>query len=105
MTTQEFLHGRRSMREEAAKFIETTAGQQPCDCIETDDKGFRLSRCYCQNYGDNAQAASWCTDMNTAVAVRSIQEYVEIHDSDCSMHNMPAYPNEPCDCSVSNGDR
>lgn len=24
-----------------------------------------------------------------------------IHDSDCSMHNMPAYPNGPCDCSVS----
>ena len=22
-----------------------------------------------------------------------------VHDSDCSMHNMPAYPNGPCDCS------
>ncbi|KKK95941.1 hypothetical protein LCGC14_2667800 [marine sediment metagenome] len=20
------------------------------------------------------------------------------HDSDCSVHNMPAYPNGPCDC-------
>lgn len=23
------------------------------------------------------------------------------HDSDCAMHNAPAYPNGPCDCSVS----
>lgn len=23
-----------------------------------------------------------------------------LHDSDCSVHNMPAYPNEPCDCSI-----
>lgn len=23
-----------------------------------------------------------------------------LHDSDCSQHNMPAYPNEPCDCSI-----
>jgi hypothetical protein len=22
------------------------------------------------------------------------------HDSDCATHNMPAYPNGPCDCSV-----
>lgn len=22
------------------------------------------------------------------------------HDSDCATHNMPAYPNEPCDCSL-----
>ncbi len=22
------------------------------------------------------------------------------HDSDCSVHNMPAYPNGPCDCVV-----
>lgn len=21
-----------------------------------------------------------------------------MHMSDCSVHNMPAYPNEPCDC-------
>lgn len=104
MTTQEFLHGRRSMREEVAAFIEKTAGEKPCDCIETDD-GFQRARCSCHNYDDNARAASWCTDMNTAVAVRTIPEYVKIHDSDCSMHNMPAYPNGPCDCSVSNGER
>jgi len=24
-----------------------------------------------------------------------------IHDSDCSVHNMPAYPNKPCDCAIS----
>ena len=24
-----------------------------------------------------------------------------VHDSDCSQHNEPAYPNEPCDCSAS----
>lgn len=24
-----------------------------------------------------------------------------MHDSDCSQHNEPAYPNEPCDCSAS----
>jgi len=24
-----------------------------------------------------------------------------LHDSDCAVHNMPAYPNGPCDCSVS----
>lgn len=23
------------------------------------------------------------------------------HDSDCATHNEPAYPNGPCDCSVS----
>lgn len=23
------------------------------------------------------------------------------HDSDCAMHNMPATPNGPCDCSLS----
>lgn len=23
------------------------------------------------------------------------------HDSDCAVHNMPASPNGPCDCSVS----
>lgn len=23
------------------------------------------------------------------------------HDSDCATHNMPAYPNGPCNCSVS----
>ena len=22
------------------------------------------------------------------------------HDSDCAVHSMPAYPNEPCDCSL-----
>ena len=22
------------------------------------------------------------------------------HDSDCSVYNMPAYPNGPCDCSI-----
>lgn len=25
----------------------------------------------------------------------------KIHDSDCALHNEPAYPNGPCDCSVS----
>ncbi len=24
-----------------------------------------------------------------------------VHDSDCAMHNEPAYPNGPCDCSLS----
>ena len=23
-----------------------------------------------------------------------------IHDSDCAVHNEPAYPNGPCDCGV-----
>jgi hypothetical protein len=23
------------------------------------------------------------------------------HDSDCSVHNMPAYPNKKCDCKLS----
>ena len=23
-----------------------------------------------------------------------------VHDSDCAVHNMPAYPNGPCDCRV-----
>lgn len=27
----------------------------------------------------------------------------EPHDSDCSMHNEPAYPNGECDCSVKEG--
>ena len=26
------------------------------------------------------------------------------HDSDCAVHNMPAYPNEPCNCSLSSAD-
>jgi hypothetical protein len=26
---------------------------------------------------------------------------VDLHDSDCSTHNEPAYPNGPCDCSLS----
>ena len=26
------------------------------------------------------------------------------HDSDCSVHNMPAYPNEPCNCSLSSAE-
>lgn len=25
---------------------------------------------------------------------------IDIHDSDCATHNMPAYPNGPCDCTV-----
>lgn len=28
-------------------------------------------------------------------------ETMQVHDSDCSLHNEPAYPNGPCDCSVS----
>lgn len=28
-----------------------------------------------------------------------------IHDSDCAQHNMPAYPNGPCDCSITRGAR
>lgn len=24
-----------------------------------------------------------------------------LHDSDCSVHNEPAYPNGPCDCRLS----
>jgi len=27
-----------------------------------------------------------------------------IHDSDCSVHNEPAFPNGECDCSKSKGD-
>lgn len=23
-----------------------------------------------------------------------------VHDSDCALHNMPAYPNGECDCSA-----
>ncbi len=26
---------------------------------------------------------------------------IDLHDSDCATHNEPAYPNGPCDCSVS----
>lgn len=31
--------------------------------------------------------------------VRTTMERL-IHDSDCAMHNMPAYPNGPCDCGA-----
>lgn len=34
---------------------------------------------------------------NAAAPIKS----APMHDSDCSQHNEPAYPNEPCDCSVS----
>lgn len=27
------------------------------------------------------------------------------HDSHCSVHNEPAYPNGPCDCALSKGDK
>ncbi len=39
--------------------------------------------------------------------LRLAHEFIEgvlqtaIHDSDCALHNMPAYPNGPCDCSLS----
>ena len=29
----------------------------------------------------------------------------DIHASDCSSHNAPAYQSEPCDCGVSDGRR
>ncbi|MDE5451355.1 hypothetical protein GWE18_00495 [Bradyrhizobium sp. CSA112] len=101
MTSPEFLQGRISMREEAAALIERVAGKQPCDCVERSENGFWMDRCHCQNYGDKGQISSWCTDMNAAAALRSIPEMVASHDSDCATHNMPAYPNGPCDCSVS----
>lgn len=34
---------------------------------------------------------------NAAAPIKS----TPVHDSDCSQHNEPAYPNEPCDCSAS----
>lgn len=30
------------------------------------------------------------------------QHTIDRHDSDCATHNMPAYPNGPCNCSLSN---
>lgn len=99
MTTQEIITGRISMREDAASLVEKLAGKQPCDCVKKDEHGFWIDRCSCRNFDDKGRISSWCTDMNTATAIRSIPE-MQFHDSDCALHNMPAYPNGPCDCSV-----
>lgn len=101
MTTQETITGRISMREDAANLVEKLAGDQPCDCAEKDELGFWINSCSCRNYDDKGRISSWCTDMNTATTIRSIPEMQPIHDSECAQHNMPAYPNGPCDCSVS----
>lgn len=99
MNDKIIVFARIGMREEAARLVERCAGKQPCDCASKDDSGFWRDECQCRNFDDKGRIASWCSDMNTATAIRSIPEHV-VHDSDCSLHNMPAYPNGPCDCSV-----
>ena len=44
------------------------------------------------NYPEEAMEASW----NAAIA----SQKTGIHWSDCAQHNMPAYPNGPCDCGA-----
>lgn len=34
------------------------------------------------------------------IAIRRTDEFIDNHDSDCATHNMPAYPNGPCDCRL-----
>lgn len=72
MSSEDFINGRKSAVAEAVALIEKAAGEQPCDCVEKDEKGFYLNRCYCQNYDDKGRVSSWCADMNTARAVSSI---------------------------------
>ncbi len=36
---------------------------------------------------------------NQLMDTQFIRAKVEAHDSDCAVHNMPAYPNGKCDCS------
>jgi hypothetical protein len=40
---------------------------------------------------EHAQSVMWMED---AIAAKSASQ----HSSDCAVHNMPAYPNGPCDC-------
>jgi hypothetical protein len=105
MTARDIISGRISMREEAAALVEKAAGKQPCDCVEKMQNGFWRDQCGCRNYDDKGRVSAWCADMNTAVAIRTIPDMQSIHDSDCALHNMPAYPNEPCDCSLTRTER
>lgn len=46
---------------------------------------------------DDPDDAADCVKAAAISTVRALQ----VHDSDCALHNMPAMPNGPCDCSLS----
>lgn len=92
---------RNSVIEECALAIQASNGECPCECA---GRG-----CDCGNYGDAAEAASWAAGNAFAATVRKLKtdhcmcaacKDGVLHKSDCSVHNMPAYPNGPCDCGA-----
>lgn len=50
--------------------------------------------------GDTLEQFSYCLDTGET-KVTGKWSLLPLHDSDCAVHNMPAFPNGPCDCSVS----
>src|SRR5690606_223599 len=48
----------------------------PCDCIEQVDGAF-VSRCYCSNSGDYADAVSWCSEQATAAKFAALTARVK----------------------------
>jgi hypothetical protein len=65
--------------EAAAKVAEP--GRKPCACIEMDDGGYWQQTCQCSNSGDLADAQAWCSEMNTAAAIRALQPPPDLGDA------------------------
>lgn len=55
---------------------------------DTDSKS-RLARLHIQRGGCQCDAC-----------MESVRNGLEAHDSDCAVHNEPAYPVGPCNCSA-----
>lgn len=59
------------------------------------------SECGVPLYASEAYAIGLAKRMY-ALAVEGLTPHEHLcHDSDCAVHNMPAYPNGPCDCGLS----
>lgn len=61
--------------------------------------GWTISTAYLKEIASHIaeNSVSW-EDIET-VLLALVQMHDPAHDSDCSMHNSPAYPNGLCDCS------